>query len=52
MEIEKHIIKLQEYYKPWLEVYKAMGIQTVELARRERRINEISATKIKEILKV
>ncbi|MDK2810159.1 MAG: hypothetical protein PWR27_868 [Petroclostridium sp.] len=50
--IEKHIIKLQEYYKPWLEVYKVMGIQTVELARRERRINEISATKIKEILKV
>lgn len=48
--IEKHVKKISEMDKRWLDIYKALGIETIELAKRAEKINTDSAVKLREVL--
>lgn len=48
--VEKHVIKIGEIDKGLLEVYKVLGIKTVELAKRTERISVDLGLEMEEVL--
>lgn len=49
--LERHVEKLKDCSKRWLELYKVLGLYTVELAKRAEKIDETSAIRMQEVLK-
>lgn len=48
--LEKHIDKLKIYSNNWLEIYKILGLNTVELADKAKKVDEAAVQKMKEVL--
>lgn len=48
--VERHLKELKNHKKNWLEIYKALALQTAELALRANKIDNQKENEIKEVL--
>ena len=49
--LEKHLSKLNECPEPWKEIYTVLANQTIELAAKQNKIDILTETKLREVLK-